>query len=333
MKYSSIILLIFLSGMIAFSCTPAKKTIEKQEIKISKVETDSLHIKIVFNPFRWAIDKKNLYVYDPRQKPSLLVYDLNNNLQLYSYDIMGNGPDEFNFPGMCKLRNDQEIALYEERQNKFVAFSAADSLLKELYCYKFPETDNPTLYSRLFQLDESKYIGVSFTPKSVFCHLLDLKESIIMDELEISDKTEENASLYYSTFNYDNERLIVGFEFINAIQIYSIQNEKFQIEQTFGSEIKQGIKNVDTQNMHIYYTDVLSTENYYFALMQNCLEDNLYSQNSTLEVYNKNGDLIQLIDLERPISNILWSPEKNKIIGYSSVTEDSYLYTYKIDKL
>ena len=117
----------------------------------------------------------------------------------------------------------------------------------------------------------------------------------------------------------------------NSIQIYSVVNHKFQMDVEIGDQIKDDMQFVDEENRRIYYTDVLSTDKYYFALIQDCFEDDLYSVNSKLEVFDKNGHIIKLIDLQRPISKILWNPDKEEIIGYNPIKEESYLYRYKID--
>ena len=333
MKQNTIHLLYCIIYIGCFiSCSNNSNVVKKRFTTIDSIKIDSIEIPFILHPIRWHINNEMMLVYNPKVKPSIHIFDLEAKKLFASYDIIGHGPNEFSFPGVSSLKNEKEIALYQEQMNKFVIYSITDSVLEEKSKFKFPKTDQSYLYSRCFEVKDSIFLGVSFTPQSTFCQLLDFKNNNIVSTLPIGSINKNLDNPYIGSFSYKDSILAVGFELIDAIMLYKLVNNKFVPHVNIGENIlsqQESIENLQT----IYYSDIICSDGYIFALLQNCNENSLFEKKSKIEVYDTKGNSLKCIDLKQPISQIVWNDATKEILGYNPLVDENILFVYKIADL
>lgn len=296
--------------------------------EVRSVSVDSIETTFILHPVRWHMNGSDLIVYNPTMKPSIRVFDYQNNKVISEYNVIGGGPNEYSLPGFCNVNIDNQFVLYDERKNDFSYYSYGDSILKKEKEYQFPSLESPVLYSRCFEVEDGRFIGVSFSPRSTSCHLLDFDKQEVLSETAIFRSEDFIKRLPRGFFSYNKNILAIAIESRNTILLYELHENELVHRSTIGDSLQDE----DSATL-ICYSDVVCADGYVFALSQKCTESDLYQKNSNLEVYDLNGKQLTLVDMGIPISLIAWDGVHKKIVGFNPMLEESKLFIYNMQEL
>lgn len=168
-----------------FSCTQSQKSKEKIPViaknlkdKLS-IEVDSLKLPFIFYPERWFLNNNQLYVLNNKDSSFLSIFDLYTQ-KLIQWGKIGNGPNEYITPSLCRMKKNGNVGIYSNALNIMNIYQTkADSLI-HTHTFHFPiwskEHGIPKAYTRMQQYDDSLFIGTSFMPKEIAVELLNLKQ-------------------------------------------------------------------------------------------------------------------------------------------------------------
>lgn len=343
LKTSKLVYTLALMIVFFSSCTQSQKSKEKIPViaknlkdKLS-IEVDSLKLPFIFYPERWFLNNNQLYVLNNKDSSFLSIFDLYTQ-KLIQWGKIGNGPNEYIIPSLCRMKKNGNVGIYSNALNIMNIYQTkADSLI-HTHTFHFPiwskEHGIPKSYTRMQQYDDSLFIGTSFMPKEIAVELLNLKTEKVVDAVDFSLKPSENdySGPYECKISVSDNYMAIAYRYINRLEVYQISSLGFNLKFIIGDDkLQNDLYNKDQDDeMIYYYSDVICGKNTIYAIYQGTQVQNLSNVRSSLEIYNLEGENLNTINLGRYISDIVIDETSNIVYACDKNIEDDYLYYYQL---
>lgn len=322
-----------------FSSTTSDKAVNlpKSTVQEQAILPDSVQLPFLFYPERWFLNNKNLFVLNIRNTPFLSIYDISNG-NSFQWGKIGNGPNEYVFPSLCKMKQSNKVGIYMNEQNRLDIYTLATDTLLLQERMKFPvwneERGIPKAYTRLEQFDDSLFVGTSFMPREISVELLNMKSAKVTDEAQLSKKPlkDEYSGPYECKVSVNDNIMAVAYRYFNRLEIFSISPEGFKSLFTIGdSDSQHDLYKQDRDNeMVYYYSDIACGANRIYALYQGVQVKDLSTAKSILEVYTDKGEHVYSLNLGQAVESIVVDERAQVVYANNPAEDKDILFRYSI---
>ena len=332
------ILFIFFQGCSKVSNKVSNiVTVEKPSFDLHSFEkSDSIKISdLLIAPVNWAVKNDKIVMLSRKNRDYFLyVFSIPDFKLLYKYGNYGHGPNEFVFVNWLNMVNDNQIGLYDIPNKRMYTYDLNQDTLfiNKLFEFRNFESGLAPPYTFIHQIEGTMFIFKADFKQYTEIELININNGEIIQNFRSLLKREKNITTYIPyVFNISTNKNIIVFayNFINRIELYRLNEEKL-IEPflIIGNQKDQADKSFNDYN--VYYTDVHCNNSYIYALSQQG-EKNEKIKNSSIEIYNLDGEPIKKITLDRHIQYFTLDDKNGVIYGNDSYVDFDYVYVYKID--
>jgi len=309
------------------------------ELKGEQIIVDDL----IFKPSEIEmVIKDNLMIMQSRSTDGMFALlnlpDLN---YIKSFGKIGNGPDEFMFPHLCKNTEPNVLATIVESTNGKIYNVLTDGSLKlnNIYIPKVKSQSNYAGEYPALMTDTLLYFSAnSSTGKSVFT--IGGADGIQVNEIQnlALDPRRKGWANYIGDFaiNTEQSRMVYAYKYFKLVRFFDLDNHtvrtiNFEREE-FDESSQYVIDGLDANVTH--YWGISANNNYVYLLYSGRTPMQVGSDNSKrnyyihVEKYNWNGQPIAKYKLDR------WGyftvDEKNNTLYLVSTNDDSSFFKYKL---
>jgi hypothetical protein len=300
-----------------------------KEIMLSCV--DSIILSDVANIWYCKYSNNRFYTCTSNgQRDFLRVYSYPDFLLLYKYGSKGQGPGEFISVNWAKTQVEDEFILYDIMKKQLHVFISGDTVPTKINSYSLYDGDGFAGLSKPFTM-------INKINDSIFLMKVNLLEQITLETADLKNRkvlhtspgsfafTKSDVGYYDFEVEYRDSIIVSAFHNIDRIEISKIDKDYNIIKKiiTGDSYVDTG---QDIDDATIFYTDVKCEGNRIYALYQN---EN--SNNSTIEVYDLEGNAIHKWLLDNYVKIFFISPDSNYLYGYHQSMESDILLKYRIN--
>lgn len=326
-----------------FGCTQYSKNhnivqpLPKVLVDIVDAEPDSVKLPFLFYPERWFMTGANLFVLNSKDTPFFTIYNFDTG-KVCQWGQIGTGPGEYVVPSLCRMNEPATFGIYSNGLNKLDIYQIVADSVSNLSAYHFPiwnkERGLPKAYTRLQQVDDSLFVGTSFTPKEIFVELMDMKKEKLVDAVDFLLKPSEDSysNPYECKISVAGNQMAIAYRYINRLEIYEISPVGFKLETVVGDDkTQETLCNQDRdEEMIVYYSDVICSTKGVYVLFQGVQEQDLSEVNSSLEIYDWEGRNRAVFDLKKPIDSFVLDEKSEVIYANDKLNPSDLLYKYDI---
>lgn len=343
MKMLKLWVVLSLSGLFA-SCGHAPEPVparEKEFARHTRIAADSVALPYLVHPFRWYIQGDRLWIMDNYTDHFGHAFSLPGLRPLCRFGRQGKGPGEYLNPGLVSMQRSDETALFESIPNRLCLYRQQGDSVALFRTRQFPvwmqERALPKAYSRMWQTEDSLYIGVAFPPRFPEVDLLDMEQPAVVAGLSFPLSGSEEAGSYPYLFNaaYGRGKLVLAYAYIDRIEVYDVTRDGFRLDYVVGTGEPQeelSIRDEDDRMIR-HYTAVQCDGKRIYALYQG-YPDSAFGGDgiiSSLEIYRvANGTGETRVDLGRRIDDIVLDSARHTLYGYDAVCDSAQFYTYAL---
>ena len=345
MKYINLFIIIIL-----FFCISCKKD-KTIKFPVFKKET-SLKGEVLFEEDTNFYDIGNILFSKGymileriRSSPKFLVYDKINNKFIKGYGAIGKGPNEFLSPEQQVITSNGNLLAWitDFYKNELVLLDintdgASEENTQILKRVKFPE--NISYLKQSFVTKDSLLVGglsdVSLYGRFVSYDLVS-KEVRFFGELpDVRRNSQLKETLYgfVSAIRPDQSRYAVAMHYFNRIEIYDSQGKMLStIGESLDRAGKISNKDIEKQNLTDYYTDIIATNQYIFALKLGALEKSFAEEKEVyVEVFDWEGNPVYQFILQEYAQGIAYDGDNKELYSINHWTHGK-IYKYDINQL
>lgn len=331
--FLAIILLISIN-----SCKEIKKSEGKeQDENITYVYVnDSILLKSVFYPERWAINNDSLWVVNSRDSIFLKAFDLSSGDCMLKWGHLGNGPDDYVSPGLIENFNGPGVGIYGNTEQRIVRYIRDDNEMKATEKSSIPvkSEDMRKPYTRIFRINDSIMTGSYFLPKTVGVDIFNTFTDEIISEFipDIGKNKEDMSGPFEFKIAANDTIMVIAYRYLDLIEFLPFSDD-FIPERSISIGSHENQKRLYEEDrddeMIKYYSDIQISDGYVYALYQGEQERNLSSADTKLKIYDLNAHkLVRIFVLGRFFDQLLLR-DNGDIILYSPENED-YLFKLTI---
>ena len=286
--------------------------------------------------------KDNIMVIKSRTQDGMFALLSLPDLQyLESFGIMGNGPDEFMFPHLCKNTESNILATIVETTNGKIYDISSDGILKPNNI-NIPKAKSGSNYSGEYpglMTDTLLYFAAnSLTGKSIFTiGGVDSIQVLEIQNLALDPKRKGWAN-YIGNFaiNKEQTRMVYAYKYFKLVRFFdlvhnTVRTINFERDE-FDESTQYKIDGLDANVTH--YWGISSNEKYVYMLYSGRTPYQVGSDNNKgnyyihVEKYDWNGEAIAKYKLDR------WGyfsvDEENNFLYLVSTNDDSSFFKYKL---
>ena len=345
MKYLNLLVIIIL-----FFCISCKKykiikfPIFKKEISLEgeiifEKDTNFYDIaNIVFS-------KEYMILERIRSSPKFLIYHKINNKFIKGYGAIGKGPNEFLSPEQQVITSNGNLLAWitDFYKNDLVLLDInSDSTLLEgdikiLKRLKFPE--NISYLKQSFVTKDSLLIGglsdVGRYGRFVSYDLASKKVRFFgeLPDVRRNSRLKETLYGFVSAIRPDQSRYAVAMHYFNRIEIYDSQGRMLStIGESFDRAKKISNKDIEKENLTDYYTDIIATNQYIFALKLDALEKNFAEEKEVyVEVFDWDGNPVHRFILQEYAQGVAYDQDSKNLYSINHWTHGN-IHKYNISQ-
>lgn len=314
------------------------KTIPKQAIGEDSVPSFAINLPFLFYPERWYLNDSMLYVLNSKESPFLSVFNFSDNTYM-QWGSIGNGPNEFIVPSLCKMKYQRQVGIYSNSLNKLVIYDVLRDTIVLKKSFHFPIWNEgrklPKAYTRMIQFDDSLFVGTSFMPREIAVELLDLQSEKVVDTVQfpLQASDGESSAPYECKVDVNSDYLVAAYRYINRLEIFRLSSRGFRLETIIGDGKDQSdLYRLDKDDeMIYYYSDIFCGKDKIYALYQGTQVKDLNLNISKLEIYSMEGELLQQLNLGRSVESIVVDEKPGLVYAYDRNEENDVIYCYKIN--
>jgi len=312
-----------MAALFISSC--ANQSVSRSNLTISKVVSEDLYTMF---PGTLRVTSQYFLLQNPFNRSAFLqIYDRQTGKELLSTGSIGNGPGEWNNPGLSNVINDK-IAVYDANLKQFL-FTEVDTMINISNPGLFQKKDSD-FYQFVF-LSESHYVVASWNEthpfvmyyegKSFPCGQYPFKRSI----LNAIDRFQGNIQIH------PEKELLVYATFQNPyVALYRIGKSEMQLiwENQFKPHQYSIIENQLQwgPNQPDGVSDVALTKNYIVCLVKDFKSEargrDVAASPKAVYVFDYDGVLVHILDL--PVHSIRLASDVETDIFYSVALEPDY---------
>ena len=344
MKYFNLIIIIIL-----FFCISCKK--EKTiKFPVFKKET-TLKGKIIFEKDTNFYDIANIILSKEymileriRSSPKFLIYHKINNKFIKGYGAIGKGPNEFLSPEQQVITSNGKLLAWitDFYKNELVLLDintggASEGNTQILKRIKFPE--NISFLKQSFVTKDSLLVGglsdVSRYGRFVSYDLVS-KETRFFGELpDVRRNARLKETLYgfVSAIRPDQSRYALAMHNFNRIELYDSQGKTICIiGESFDRAKKIRNKDILENNLTDYYTGIVATNQYIFALKIDGSAKNFTQEKEVyVEVFDWDGNPVHRFILQEYAQGVAYD-EDSKVLYSVNYWTHGNIYKYDLSK-
>ena len=308
------------------------------ELKGEQVIVDTL----IFKPSEIEmIIKDNLMIMQSRTKDGMFaLFGLPNLQYIKSFGIIGNGPDEFMFPHLCKNTESGILATIVETTNGKIYDVLLEGKLK-VNNIAIPKVKSKSDYASEYpalMTDTLLYFAAnSSTGKSVFT--IGGTDSIQVNEIKnlALDLRRKGWANYIGDFaiNIEQTRMVYAYKYFKIVRFFDLENQTIRTinfeREEFDESSQYRVDGLDANVTH--YWGISTNDTYVYILhsgrtpMQVGNDNNKGNYFIHVEKYDWNGQPIAKYKLDR------WgcfTVDKNNILYLVSTNDDSSFFKYQL---
>ena len=309
------------------------------DLKGEQIIVDSL----IFKPTEIEmVIKNNVMVMQSRSNDGMFALLRLPDLQyIKSFGIIGNGPDEFMFPHLCKNTEPNILATIVESTNGKIYDILPDGMLK-LNNINIPKEKSKSNYAGEYpglMTDTLLYVAAnSNTGKSVFT--IGGADSIQINEIQnlALDPKRKGWANYIGDFaiNKKQTRMVYAYKYFKLVRFFDLEHQTIRTinfeRDEFDESTQYKIDGLDANVTH--YWGISANDKYVYMLYSGRTPAQAWSDNNKgnyymhVEKYDWNGQPIAKYKLDR------WGyftvDEENSILYLVSTWDDSTFFKYKL---
>lgn len=322
-----------------------------------EVKADSIAVNEILRPIDHAVVGDKAVVMSAGSEDLFYVYGLPDFKFLYSTGKSGEGPDDF---GRCKFLNGDATdgVLYVDEFSKRLAkfFSVDDNNFNNKGQIVFIKKDGVYLRERAVAsggrwLLSSKEVNVDELGRQ-YLYVMEantqdnVTDSVLVHTL-VKEETMANGGVRVTTYNdvsvlSAGDAVAVSYSMIPRMDFYRMTSDgKLKLIKTIGDnftdeETMERFKalEADKGGSATRFCDGQATEKYLFILEADIKVDmearKINFLSTRVKVYDWDGSVAGMFELEKPATNIMVSPDGGCIFAYNVVTDDfDRVYTYR----
>ena len=322
-----------------------------------EVKADSIAVNEILKPIDHAVVGDKAVVMSAGSEDLFYVYGLPDFKFLYSTGKSGEGPDDF---GRCKFLNGDatEGVLYVDEFSKRLAkfFSVDDNNFNNKGQIVLIKKDGVYLRERAVAsggrwLLSSKEVNVDELGRQ-YLYVMEantqdnVTDSVLVHTL-VKEETMANGGVRVTTYNdvsvwSAGDAVAVSYSMIPRMDFYRMTSDgKLKLIKTIGDnftdeETMERFKalEADKGGSATRFCDGQATEKYLFILEVDIKVDmearKINFLSTRVKVYDWDGSVVGMFELEKPATNIMVSPDGGCIFAYNVVTDDfDRVYTYR----
>ncbi|MDE6264159.1 MAG: hypothetical protein K2M11_03345 [Paramuribaculum sp.] len=348
--------ILTLAGFLMFSCVSNKDSGGTNDIIIDSL-TSKLFISdsILIHPIAMNVTDKEIVLVNFNSADTLInVFGLDGK-PISSFLTKGNGPKEALWIPNIHY-NSIDNSLYASDINKQCIFHITDYLSKvpkiEVIIPRKSESDSIILQGQIVRLANGKFVATNTTPEGMLAEF-DYSGTFIETHIPFPDKSKiderladwANADLYYpdlkvspdgkfAVVTYDTSDMKIFItvdenEIIYNIIEGSIPNDIYL--STIDSNLMQGFA---TKKTKIYNQDLSLSDQYAYQLYigitkeeiseTDFFKDTKHNGSNTVKVYDREGNHVKTIILDRWASALAVSPDDKYLYTLTESSEEGY---------
>lgn len=327
-RYLYIVLII-----IAFSCKGRsnKITFEKE----FSIHAQKKQITQLISPGFISVKGNYFFITNLASSDSLIYcYETPNLIFSGGFGKKGKGPDEFvGFPMFCKSTNNYlYIRGYTPMSIKKITVDDLDSMtvINEFKLQKYENINQPSIFN------DSIFIYNAF-PNSLSIKKYDLKNNKLYGVIDFKIDRNEKDLFYASNrgiLSSNGSVIVYAYMFKKQIDIYDMNSLKLKLSiKDNNKKIKPQVPMSFNDDKNIYhYQDIVTGENYFYALYQGTTNKKCTLSSSVIEVYNYEGNPIAKLKFDIAPNPFVVDEKNNCIYGYLTQLE-GVLLKYDLPRL
>lgn len=310
---------------------------EPKELLISKKQKIDAECLL---PFMILIVKDKLVIYNEVKENKFSVFDINDYTLLYQFGSHGRGPEEFQFVDRNSIREYKGNLTLLDRYRLlkiFLGDKKMDIVSSTLIPAKIVDLSGFTL------IDDSLFIADNRSIKTndeIFSQsLLDYDRRIGISTFPYfnhkinSDQIErENISVKSMASRRSDGRICLLYTYMHRIKIFTKTGKK--INDVSIGPLLTVYEYFDVENAKLFTGQVYVSDNYIYSLNINAKEDELFAgknQTPLLEIWDWEGNLINIYELDEEILGFCVS-EENKKIYATTLNYTNQILIYDLPK-
>lgn len=308
-----------------FACSGCDKSKEillpfqfSQEIELT---ADSIWREELFRIEEWVTTDSMMLIRSSNKYPVFYTYSLPEMKLIESFGYLGRGPGEYLRPHIGR-DGSGNVLLYDNANRKLQTLRISKDGHK---VEDKGQLNGKELFNALGYIDGELFYGKVENPNYINLNIYNLHSS---GEMQISSSCEVVTSETGESGELDfvvaaNGRdLAIAYIHKKQMEYYKIRdNNQIEKLRVYGN-------GRDLQPDIFYYTTITSNSNYFYALCQEFEHGNLYGR-SSVELFDKEGNGVIKIRLDRIINNIT-ADETGRVFYAISPFSDDYIYKYTL---
>ena len=322
-----------------------------------EVKADSIAVNEILRPIDHAVVGDKAVVMSAGSEDLFYVYGLPDFKFLYSTGKSGEGPDDF---GRCKFLNGDatEGVLYVDEFSKRLAkfFSVDDNNFNNKGQIVFIKKDGVYLRERAvasggrWLLSSKEVNGDELGRQYLYVMEANTQDNVtdsVLVHTLVKEETMANGGVRVTTYNdvsvwSAGDAVAVSYSMIPRMDFYRMTSDgKLKLIKTIGDnftdeETMERFKalEADKGGSATRFCDGQATERYLFILEVDIKVDmearKINFLSTRVKVYDWDGSVAGMFELEKPATNIMVSPDGGCIFAYNVVTDDfDRVYTYR----
>lgn len=323
------------------SCTNTEERITNKTFPvIHELQPQLCKINEVIKPVDMVVLDDFLVVqneFTPGEK-CFFVYSLDSLNFLYSFAHIGRGPEDFIAPALVQNGRDNNLTVFDQASFKLIKYELGR------------ESAHIKEKNRIAMEDKRPWQEIYYRNDSILLYSTlsnqiqsyNLKSNTVSDTLAFSSNLKDlmgdryNPSFEGFHFSYMDNRIVVGFNFLNKITMGSV-TEDGKINVTENQlEFPEALKASLYDNRY-YYLYTLMTSDFVFAQYVGYLfrEMQPFPLNigrrrfdMLLEVYDSQRNPICMIDLKHDFLRCKADEKRKKLYTWSMLEDFDYLMVY-----
>ena len=333
------ILILFISVML--SCVDDSKRVDNN-IFVNRYKMNPVKYKIneIIKPVDIIVLDDYLVIMNElvSRENIFFVYSLSSFEFLYSFANKGHGPKDYIAPELIQNPSGNSLSVFDQFTFKLLKYQIGkeqESIIEE----RIVEIEDKRPLQEIYY---HSYSIIIFSTLDNKIQSYNLNVNKIVDSFQFKTNLKENMNSDYNLsfdgfhFAYNNQNIIVGFYYLNKLvrgEVDAIGNISMR-ESVIESE---SIPKISIFDNTLYYMYVYLSSDFIFAQYSGYLFKELQpfpinlgkrKFDMLLEVYNRNGEPVALIDLQHDFLRCKIDEKNKKIYTWNLFEDFDFLLAY-----
>ena len=154
-----------------------------------------------------------------------------------------------------------------------------------------------------------------------------------LPDVRRNSRLKETLYGFVSAIRPDQSRYAVAMHYFNRIEIYDSQGRMLStIGESFDRAKKISNKDIEKENLTDYYTDIIATNQYIFALKLDALEKNFAEEKEVyVEVFDWDGNPVHRFILQEYAQGVAYDQDSKNLYSINHWTHGN-IHKYNISQ-